>query len=317
MKKVLVIDDNEDYFHLIDDLLNALHDDAYDVRWAGSYPEARDVVEANRFDAILIDHCLGPDEGVGLLEEFQASGQSAPLIVCTGQGDEELAALAIKRGARDYLTKRNLTGDVLRRSIAHAIEANELERELQQLQQQYEREAHEDSLLGIPNRRAFMRRLDDEFARAARHRHNLALLLIDLDHFKHVNDRFGHPVGDRVLVTTTRQIVDSVRQIDLVGRYGGEELIVMLPETDLAGAELLAERIRSAIAGFRHWIAGHRVAITVSIGVAVRHLTDFTSERTIHRADQALYHAKHSGRNRVATEAALVPIADGIAEQPF
>lgn len=153
-------------------------------------------------------------------------------------------------------------------------------------------ESRTDALTGAINRRGIDERLADEFARARRFDHSLTLLLIDLDDFKSINDRHGHAAGDDALRVTARLIQQSIRTIDTAGRFGGEEFLVILPETTTDGAEVVAERIRTSIE--------HSGPATVSIGMASLDATVHASPELIARADAALYHAKRTGKNRIA-----------------
>lgn len=156
--------------------------------------------------------------------------------------------------------------------------------------------ATQDGLTGIKNRRAFGIRLDEEVARATRYSLPLALLLLDVDSFKSYNDTFGHPAGDEVLKLVAQILGENARETDMAARYGGEEFVVLLPQTDAAGAWVIAERIRRAVADYP-WPDR---AVTVSMGVA--HLLPVvdTGSQLIARADQALYQSKAGGRNRVS-----------------
>ncbi len=157
-----------------------------------------------------------------------------------------------------------------------------------------------DPLTGIANRRALDERLQAELQRCHRYGRPLAGILLDVDHFKAINDRYGHLVGDRVLQALADLLVSSVRELDFVARYGGEEFVILLPETDLDGATRFAERLRQAIAGLR--VAEGPAVITASFGVTACAEAD-TADEFLGRADQALYAAKHSGRDRVVGQA--------------
>ena len=159
-----------------------------------------------------------------------------------------------------------------------------------------------DPLTSLLNRRALTERLTTEMERALRYDTSVALLLVDLDHFKRVNDTYGHLAGDGVLRTVAELLGEEARSSDIVARYGGEEFLVVLPETDDAGAAVLAERMRERMAGhaFRAWEAGHTLQITASIGVATFPAGRIESvEDLFARADAALYRAKAEGRDRV------------------
>jgi diguanylate cyclase (GGDEF)-like protein len=157
-----------------------------------------------------------------------------------------------------------------------------------------------DGLTRITNRRHFMELFQQEFERAERYRSRLACVLVDLDHFKDVNDSFGHLVGDQVLLAVAGILRDSSRKLDVVARYGGEEFALLLPETDPEGARIVAERYRRALEQARVFAGGASLGVTASIGVAcypddaVRTIDDL-----LRRADAALYRAKAAGRNRV------------------
>lgn len=163
-----------------------------------------------------------------------------------------------------------------------------------------ERLAREDSLTGLANRRHFMEGLQRELERADRYGHPLALIMLDLDHFKAVNDTHGHAMGDSVLREAAHALRTVCRDVDLAARLGGEELALLLPETDAAGARVVAERARERIAAVAHTAPdGSTVRVTASFGVAAVR-PGATSEGVLHAADEALYRAKGAGRNQVA-----------------
>lgn len=163
--------------------------------------------------------------------------------------------------------------------------------------------AHTDGLTGLLNRRAFDESLEREWKRASRDGSQVSLLLLDLDHFKAFNDRYGHPVGDECLRSVSAAVIGAVRATDVVSRYGGEEFAVVLPNTSAEGAVELAERIRSAIVALRLPHDGRPDGadiVTASIGVATA-AAGRMPESLVHAADTAMYKAKDAGRNRVAT----------------
>lgn len=175
-----------------------------------------------------------------------------------------------------------------------------MERELQQVNEKLERLANTDSLTGLANRRHFMEVLNAEIERAERYDRALSLVLVDLDHFKEVNDSWGHLVGDEVLRATARVLESVCRDVDLAGRIGGEELALILPETTEEGASTVAERVRSRIENLRHEAPdGEGFRVTGSIGVAWLDDDVHSREDLLRQADRALYRAKEEGRNRV------------------
>ncbi len=156
-----------------------------------------------------------------------------------------------------------------------------------------------DSLTPVNNRRALMESLAMEFQRSRRYQHPFALLFLDVDHFKRINDRHGHAFGDHVLLHVVRLARGIIRPPDIIGRYGGEEFVIGLVECDQAGALQIAERIRLKIAQDQFAWEHHVTAVTVSIGVVMLSPDIDQVETLITRADQAMYHAKRRGRNRV------------------
>ncbi|NGZ28619.1 MAG: diguanylate cyclase [Magnetococcales bacterium] len=155
-----------------------------------------------------------------------------------------------------------------------------------------------DPLTGVLNRRAFDKYLEREYARVKRHQSPLSVVLFDLDHFKRINDTYGHPVGDKVLINVAEKATQSLRQADVIARYGGEEFILLLPDTNQEEAVRAAERIRESILKMRFRVRGELVTITSSFGVSTWR-GEMTPAILVESADQALYRAKQEGRNRV------------------
>lgn len=164
-----------------------------------------------------------------------------------------------------------------------------------------------DELTGLWNHRYFRQRAEEEVERASRFGHELALALLDIDRFKDVNDRFGHPAGDAVLFEVSRRVTEQVREVDTVARYGGEEIVLVLPETDLDGAHRTAERVRDMVSASSIEADGHDLTVTVSIGVAVYPRHGGTVEDLVRQADRALYSAKAAGRDRVMIASPSAP----------
>ncbi|MBE0624592.1 MAG: GGDEF domain-containing protein [Burkholderiales bacterium] len=161
--------------------------------------------------------------------------------------------------------------------------------------------ANTDSLTGLANRRNVLKCAQREIERAARAKRPLAFMMFDIDHFKRINDTYGHPAGDAVLRAVADVVRTELRRIDTVGRIGGEEFLVILPETDQENATVAAERIRSTIALHEFLIGDARIGITISIGLVVSDITtnSVTVEGVLKTTDEALYAAKNGGRNRV------------------
>jgi diguanylate cyclase (GGDEF)-like protein len=169
-----------------------------------------------------------------------------------------------------------------------------------QLSHELQHQASTDYLTGVANRRSLMQRVHSEFERSMRHPTvHCCVLAIDLDEFKQINDTWGHATGDAVLIHVARLMREATRQHDVVGRSGGEEFTLLLPDTDIDEAQALAERLRQRIADTPTRHDGHAVPITVSIGIATIRRSDPDADAVLARADRALYQAKHQGRNLV------------------
>ena len=176
--------------------------------------------------------------------------------------------------------------------VAISLENSRLYEEIQRL-------AIQDSLTGLFNRRGIINAAEREVERARRYERSVVLCMLDVDHFKRVNDTYGHPVGDEVLVGISRFLQNNLRGIDLIGRYGGEEFLFVLVENELASAQMVAERMCQRLAATPMITSVGNIAISVSIGLADWHPAYTSLSDVIQAADEALYHAKRSGRNRV------------------
>lgn len=182
---------------------------------------------------------------------------------------------------------------IFAKQIGISLERARLFKEVQEL-------ALTDPLTGLSNRRSLFELGRIEFARAHRMKRPFCCMMLDLDHFKQINDNYGHQAGDMVLKEFANLCRRSVREVDLIGRYGGEEIIIFLPETDMKTALMVAERLRQSVAGTTIKTGSQEIPLTVSIGVAQKDENTLELETLLARADQAMYIAKHKGRNRVA-----------------
>ena len=182
---------------------------------------------------------------------------------------------------------------IFAKQIGISLERARLFREVQSL-------AFTDPLTGLHNRRSLFELSRVEFSRAHRLNRPICCVMMDLDHFKQVNDSYGHQAGDEVLQEFAKRCKSSIREMDLIGRYGGEELMIILPETNLNTALQIAERICESVAEQPFKILDGEINSTVSVGVAAKDENTAHLETLVARADQAMYIAKHKGRNRVA-----------------
>jgi two-component system, cell cycle response regulator len=279
-------------------------------------------------DLVLCDLLMPEVDGFTFLARLGEVTESRelPVIVLTGEQDLETKVQALEAGASDYLTKPFAEAELVARAKVH-LDLKRLREELRDANERLREMVNRDPLTGVFNQRHWRNLLARELDRSRRHGRVLSVIVADLDHFKGINDRFGHLAGDLVLKAAARVFADNLRAHDSVGRYGGEEFVVLLPETGLEEAVRAAERLRRAIAGLR--FAGlDGLQVSISLGVAEAAgggPADFPAaaavpdgaydpsgpavDALIHAADEALYEAKRAGRDRVvAAEASRAAV---------
>jgi diguanylate cyclase (GGDEF)-like protein len=277
----------------------------YSVQVVGDGAEAlAALAEPNSPKLVVLDRMMPQLDG---LEVCRTIRKGAPepyvyMILLTAQGQQEEIIEGFEAGADDYITKPFEIQE-LKARVRTGARIVELQEELIAAREQLRVEAMHDSLTGLLNHAAFLDVLDKEIARARRQQTPLAVIMADLDHFKEINDRYGHLVGDIVLRETARRLRTSLRASDVIGRYGGEEFVVAAPGCSTADAEALAERFRSSICDLPIDVPTGRIDLTMSLGVAA---AMSASANLLSVADEALYRAKHAGRNRIELEVLTV-----------
>lgn len=223
---------------------------------------------------------------------------SVPLTTSDGYAIGTLCVMNTRPGCLST-AQREMLGKLARQVMA-LLELRANQRALKSSMDELEMLATTDELTGLHNRRSLMNRLKFEVARTRRFRTPLSAVMVDIDHFKNINDEFGHQVGDEVLAAVGRLVRENVRVIDVAGRYGGEELCILLPNTPLEGARKFAETLRSRIEAQVHSAGARTVAVTASLGVgSFNHMDIDDADMLLKQADAALYRAKATGRNRV------------------
>jgi diguanylate cyclase (GGDEF)-like protein len=294
---------------LVDDLPANLHTlsralaDEYELSVATSGAAALRLAEQLLPDLILLDVMMPDLDGLQTLARLRATswGREIPVILITADARTATQVEGLERGAEDFITKPVVV-PVVQARVRNLLERHRLRRELI-------RRATIDELTGVLNRRRFLERSQEEHRRLTRYPDACGLLMLDVDRFKAINDDHGHATGDEALRTIGATLPSLLREPDLVGRIGGEEFPLLLPQTDRAGSLALAERIRRTIAQLPIGTDpdGH-LRLTVSIGVTQLTPDDPDLETAMRRADAALYAAKDAGRDQVHEHAAAVDL---------
>ena len=300
--KILICDDDPADRKLVRAYLQQIDSREIVLLEAGQRAEIQNALDKGRIDLVFMDIQMPEKSGMEWLAEI-VEKQTAPVVMLTGSGSEEVAVQSLQKGAVGYLPKSKLSTEKLAETIDDAMKRWRQIQQGRANQEELERLANIDSLTGLLNRGAILRKLSEQMKHAKRYRDELSLSLLDIDHFKKVNDQYGHLTGDDVLEQVAILMWQNIRDADIIGRYGGEEFIIILPRTDLSSALNVAERVRKMIeASKMKDPEGNMFGITVSQGISIYKLGE-DEHSLISRADNALYKAKGNGRNRIETSA--------------
>ena len=261
--------------------------------------------QSRDFDLLMISLSLKEGDGLRLCTQIRTIDRlrQTPVLLITDAGETDRVLRALDLGVNDYII-RPIDANELKARVRTQLRRRLYAERLRNMVSSAVELAITDPLTGLHNRRYLDAHLNSAVARAAATEKPVCVLLFDIDHFKAVNDTYGHGAGDEVLRDFADRLRQGVRGIDLVARYGGEEFVLVMPETDASFAASVAERLRSDVEKVRFRTrAGARIPVTVSIGLAEWQHAD-SAEALIGRADEALYRAKRAGRNRVVASAA-------------
>lgn len=307
---ILLVDDDETARDLVS---THAERDGYVTRAASTAEEALQHMREDFCPIIITDVSMPGIGGLALCRELRARKWPGYvyIIVWTGADVERGVLAALEAGADDYLRKDSSPAE-LQAHLRVAERIVTLEYRLRRTLETKARQAASDGLTGLPNRRAFDQQINAEFKRARRFGEAVSVLLMDVDHFKHINDQHGHLAGDEVL----RQLATILRchlprEFDILARFGGEEFAAVLPQTDREAAAIVAERLRAAVASTAIHTANGPLSISISIGIgslmARPSAEPLTTLDVLDEADRALYESKRQGRNRVTAHAPAQP----------
>jgi diguanylate cyclase (GGDEF)-like protein len=287
--KILLVEDNSEDAEFLRVCL-AQHNHSAAITRASLLSDAVTALERERFDVVLLDLNLPDGRGVECVERLRLADDMIPIVVLSGQGDEDFAVEILTHGVQDYLVKWEGDGRIILRAIRYAIERKRAEIKLNYL-------ARLDSLTTLPNRYYIRDKLAHVAKRVSRRSGTMSLLLLDLDGFKSVNDTLGHATGDALLRAVAERLKASVPQGDLIARLGGDEFAVLLEDVD--GPREVEALARTITGAFQEpfQAGGRQLSITPSIGITVCPPDSFDAGTLLHNAESALSQAKQQGKN--------------------
>ena len=297
---ILVIDDSDAIRARIIEVLQKA-ELAENIYEAASGLDGFKMLMEKRVDLVICDVVMPVFDGFKFLisKSTRPEFHEIPVIMLTSEEDVNKKIKGLEQGASDYVTKPFDEGELVARAKVH-LKIKHLQDELKKKNAMLRELSGTDELTKLFNRRRFMENFRSEFTRAARYKHALSFVIFDIDYFKLINDHYGHMAGDNVLVQVASVMAGTMRKCDVMGRYGGEEFTLLLPETGLKGALPYAERIRKQIESGKFQEGNKLLKITLSGGIACYPDHDVqTVDELLRKADEALYRAKANGRNRI------------------
>ena len=287
---ILLVEDNPGDLRLVKEMLDESGCGKFRLLHADQLLATVPLLDREQIDILLLDLSLPDGAGLDTLVKMHALSPGVPIVVLSHAEDEGLAVKAVRMGAQDFLVKSRISGPLLTRSLRYALERRQIEEHLHHL-------AHHDALTGLPNRKLFYERLSRAVASARRHQRPLALMLLDLNDFKEVNDQLGHHVGDLLLKEVAARLSVCLRTTDCVARLGGDEFIIYISDLgDSQHAARVARKILDALAP-PYGLEGHRVAVHASLGIAIHPVDAEDMDALVKNADAAMYLAKAQGRS--------------------
>lgn len=297
-RRILVVDDNG---ASLDELRGLLEGAGYEVSTAGDGIGAVKAVRTQAFDLVILDVVLPGLDGLQALRliKQRPEDEFLPVLLTSVRGDVASRVEGLRLGADDFLPRPFEPMELVAR-VEGLLRIKAAHDRIAKAKAELERLSCTDGLTNLYNHRGLQQRLREEYLRAQRYKNELSVVVLDLDHFKRINDNWGHLVGDEVLREVAALLRESVRETDYIARYGGEEFVMILPQTATAGATHVVERLRTEMAKRSFGAPYASLQVTTSAGIATWPGAGIESaEALLRTADMALYEAKRSGRDRV------------------
>ncbi len=288
---ILLVEDNAADLRLVKEMLEECGCGKFQLLHAGEIAGAVPILDEERVDILLLDLTLPDGSGLDTLIKMHALANGVPIVVLSQAEDEALAVKAVRLGAQDFLVKSHISGPLLTRSLRYAMERRRIEEQLHKL-------AHYDTLTGLPNRKLFYERLSRALASARRHGLPLALMLLDVNDFKRVNDGLGHHAGDQLLKEIGARLSACLRSTDCVARLGGDEFVIYAADLpDSRQAVRIARKLLNALVP-PYDLDGQPTTVHASLGIALHPYDADDMEVLVKNADAAMYLAKSEGRSQ-------------------
>lgn len=298
-RKILAVDDDPESLRIVK---KALEWDGYQIETAVSGEEAITKIMKWAPNLVLLDVSMPGLNGIQTLQFLRSSPEYISTIFLSGQSNTEDVIRGLDAGADDYICKPFNPVELLARIRTH-LRIKDIRDELARANARLKELVDIDDLTGLFNMRSLYQKLDFELERAARYQRSIAVIMMDMDHFKTVNDENDHLFGSFVLTQVGKIIRENMRKVDFAARYGGDEFLIVLTEINHKGAMIFAERLQQVISKFEFKNDRHQKSLTASLGMAITvpGTRNADARSVVRAADKALYRAKELGRNRVET----------------
>ena len=295
--RVLLIEDCYDSVELLRDQLMDAYSHGFEFEHADRLSKGLKILDRGETDVVLLDITLPDSQGLETFTKVYTHFPDVPILVMTNLDDETFAVKAVQEGAQDYLVKGRVDSSLLVRSIRYAIERHRTLKELKKAQLRMQHLALHDKLTNLPNRQLFLDILGKSVARAEREGKMVAVLFLDLDGFKRVNDDFGHMVGDLLLQSVAKRLKNCMRESDMVARVGGDEFVIIVDSIhSVKDVTKVSEKIVQEISRI-FLLEGKELFVTASIGISLYPHDSLGIESLVKNADFAMYIAKRQGKN--------------------